>query len=98
MRPEGPVVAHLQFANDTLFFCDPNRSEVLGYRAALIYFGLVSGLQINLGKSTLIGVELESSRVKEWADAVGCGVGSLPFTYLGLPELEISSLGIFGHR
>lgn len=49
------------------------------------YFELVSGLQINLGKSTLIGVGSDCLEVKEGANEVGCGVGKLPFTYLGLP-------------
>lgn len=84
VSPRGSVVTHLQFADDTLFFCDPNSSEVLGFRAVLRYFELVSGLRINLGKSTLIGVEVENSRIKDWADLVGCGIGKLPFSYLGL--------------
>lgn len=42
----------------------------------------VSGL---IWESALIGVEMESSRVKEWAEVVGCGVGKLPFSYSGLP-------------
>lgn len=31
----GLTVAHLKLVDDTLFFCDPNRSEILGYRAIL---------------------------------------------------------------
>lgn len=81
----GPVLTHLQFADDTIFFCDHCKEEVLGYRAILRCFKLVSGLRINLGKSTLIGVGLESSEVGEWASEVGCGEGKLPFLYLGLP-------------
>lgn len=83
--PGGPVVTHLQFVDDTSFFCDNNISEVLGFRAILGCFELVSGLRINLGKSTLIGVALDDSVVRERADIVGCGVGNVPFSYLGLP-------------
>lgn len=60
-------------------------SEVLGFCAVLRCFELVSDLRINLGKSTLIGVEVENSQIKDWADLVGCKIGTLPFSYLGLP-------------
>lgn len=48
-------------------------------------FELVSGLCVNLGKSTLIGVGVEEQTVRRMADMVGCSTGTLPFKYLGLP-------------
>lgn len=85
VSPVGPVVMQLQFADDNLFFCEPCRSELLGFQAIFHCFELVSGLHINLGKSTLIGVRVEEESVRDWACEVGCRVGKLPFTYLGLP-------------
>lgn len=31
VSPNGLVVTHLQFVDDTLFFCDPSKSEVSEY-------------------------------------------------------------------
>ena len=44
----------------------------------------MSGLRINLDKSELIPVGSVEDAV-ELAAAIGCKVGSLPTTYLGLP-------------
>lgn len=79
------MVTHLQFADDTLFFCEAVRKEVLGCIVVLRCFEMVSGLGINLGKSTFVGIVLEDDCLKNLADDLGCGVGKLPFEYLGLP-------------
>lgn len=81
----GSTITHLQFDDDTLFFCEPNKKEVLSYKAILTCFELVSGLKINIGKSTMIGIEMARGRLKEFADEIGCGIGKIPFIYLGLP-------------
>lgn len=84
LTPDGPPVTHLQFADDTLFFCEPDRQELLGYKAILRCFELASGLRINLGKSTIIGTDLDEYFIKDLADGMGCGIDKLPFIYLGL--------------
>ncbi|GKB50694.1 RNA-directed DNA polymerase, eukaryota [Tanacetum coccineum] len=45
----------------------------------------VSGLKINLRKSKVYGVGVESEELDRMARFMTCGVGELPFTYLGLP-------------
>lgn len=62
----------------------PLRLKVQGHKVVLRYFELVFGLRINLGKSTLIGIDVEST-LTSLADELGCGVGRLPFIDLGLP-------------
>jgi hypothetical protein len=51
----------------------------------LICFELVLGLKVNLAKSILIPVG-EVSNVGALAEVLGCGVGTLPIPYLGLPS------------
>lgn len=85
VEPDSPIMTHLQFIDDTLFLCDPARQELLGFKAILRCFELVSGLGINLGKSSLIGIGLDDFCIRELAEDFGCGSGKLPFTYLGLP-------------
>ncbi|XP_073361690.1 uncharacterized protein [Aegilops tauschii subsp. strangulata] len=43
------------------------------------------GLKINFHKSTLIPINLDASTTTGLADIFGCNVGTMPFTYLGLP-------------
>ena len=81
---EGVQVSHLLFADDTLVFCGASKDQLLYLSWILMWFAAMSGLRINLDKSELIsmgGVE----NTKALATNLGCKVGSLPSTYLGLP-------------
>ena len=49
-----------------------------------MWFEAVSGLRINLNKSEIIPIG-HVVNVEELASELGCGVGSLPTSYLGLP-------------
>ena len=49
-----------------------------------MWFEAMSSLRINLDKSELIPVGCVDDE-EELAAAIGCKVGSLPTTYLGLP-------------
>ncbi|GKA76939.1 RNA-directed DNA polymerase, eukaryota [Tanacetum coccineum] len=45
--------------------------------------GLVSGLKINMSKSKIMGIEVDSGRVSSAAFKLGCLVFKTPFLYLG---------------
>ena len=77
-------VSHLQFANDTLIFCDASEEHVKNVKAILLCFEAVSGLKINF-KSELIRIRVGDSFLSRCADLLGCKVESLPASYLGLP-------------
>ena len=49
-----------------------------------MWFETCFGLKINLEKSELIPVG-EVPNLEEFAEVLGCKMGSLPSTYLGLP-------------
>ena len=49
-----------------------------------MWFEAVSGLRINLNKSEIIPIG-PVVNVEELASELGCEVGSLPMSYLGLP-------------
>ena len=80
-----PPISHLQFADDTLIFCEANEDQIKNVKAILICFETVSGLKINFFKSKLIGIKVEESLISHLARILGCKVGSFPATYLGLP-------------
>ena len=54
-------VSHLQFADDTLFFVKEDEINIRTLYSALKIFCSVSGLKINFGKSTLLGINLEEA-------------------------------------
>ncbi|KAL4375888.1 hypothetical protein GQ457_02G032260 [Hibiscus cannabinus] len=78
-------VTHLQFADDLMIFCEASLEQVKSIKRVLRVFELASGLQLNLQKSKLFGINIPESEILVWADAVGCDVGRLPAEYLGLP-------------
>jgi hypothetical protein len=59
--------------------------QVLAMKDLLQKFTLSTGLQVNYQKSSLIPINVPDNVTSELAQAFGCQVGSLPFTYLGLP-------------
>lgn len=83
MWRNGLRVTHLQFADDTLIMCKASETQVKYLRCVIRCFKAVSGLKINLYKRRLFGVGTINN-IGRLADCLGCIVGSLPITYLGL--------------
>ncbi|XP_022042044.1 uncharacterized protein LOC110944705 [Helianthus annuus] len=80
----GPVLSHLFFADDALIIGDWLEDNALNVIRILRCFYMCSGLSINLGKSGLFGLGVDSEEVGLLADIIGCKQESLPFKYLGL--------------
>ena len=85
INPGGLKISHLQYADDTIIFCPPRIDFLTNIKNALILFHLVSGLQVNFHKSSLMGVNVEDSWLETAASRLLCKKGDLPFIYLGLP-------------
>ena len=83
-RGEELVISHLLYADDTLLFCKANNDELKFISWILMWFEAVSGLKINLNKSEILPIG-PVANLEELAIELGCKVGSLPTTYLGLP-------------
>ncbi|WMV43163.1 hypothetical protein MTR67_036548 [Solanum verrucosum] len=77
-------VSHLLYVDDTLILCGAERSQVMQLNLTLFIFEAISGLHINMQKSTIYPVN-EVLNLEELADILGCNIGSFPSTYLGLP-------------
>ena len=78
------AVSHLLFADDTLIFCKVDLDQILILCMILIWFEVVSGLKINLGKSELVLVGVVNN-IDIFLVVLGCKQGPLPMKYLGLP-------------
>lgn len=81
----GVTVTHLQFADDTIIFCNNDVEEMANIKRILRCFQLMSGLKINFSKSSLCGVKVLNQDVEVLAQVMGCKIESLPIKYLGLP-------------
>ncbi|KAJ9675215.1 hypothetical protein PVL29_024243 [Vitis rotundifolia] len=81
---EGLTVSHPLFADDTLIFCDANADQLQYLSWTFMWFEAISGLKVNLSKTEAIPVG-EGIPMETLASILGCKIGSLPTTYLGLP-------------
>lgn len=82
---KGVVISHLQYADDSIFFGEAKKENIGVLKCVLRSFELVSGLKVNFHKSCLFGLGVESEICDNWANVLNCGVGKIPFVYLGLP-------------
>ena len=78
------VISHLLYADDTVLLCEANSEQLMYLGWTLMWFEAYSGLKINLSKSEIILVG-RVDNIEMLASELGCGVGSLPTTYSGLP-------------
>ncbi|GKA72773.1 hypothetical protein Tco_0778989 [Tanacetum coccineum] len=62
-----------------------NRQDMDNIIRVLQVFFLASGLKINVSKSNVFGIGVSSQDIEDMARDAGCGSGSVPFSYLGLP-------------
>lgn len=77
-------VSHLQFADDTIFMGAASIENIWAMRRILRISELMSGLKVNFEKCCLYGENVNERSLQEWANILGCNVGSLPLTYLGI--------------
>lgn len=81
---DGKEISHLLFADDTIIFCNASQEQVTHFCWLLMWFEAMSGLKINLEKNEVIPVG-KVDLLEELAYEIGCKVGKLPSSYLGLP-------------
>ena len=80
---EGLEVSHLSFASDKLVVCEASHFQMTYLSWLLMWFEAILSLKINLTKNELILV-WRVEDLEDLAFDVGCKVGVLPTTYLGL--------------
>ena len=78
-------VSLLQFADDTIFFSKASLDLLQNLKIILLVFGQVSGLKINLEKSTISGINTRHELLSSLASVLDCRVLEWPLSYLGLP-------------
>ncbi|GKV45295.1 hypothetical protein SLEP1_g52400 [Rubroshorea leprosula] len=81
----GMELSLLQFADGTVFMGKACAGNLKVVKAILHWFELISGLKINFSKSHLYGFNTSEGWLRGAAEILHCGVGRVPFIYLGLP-------------
>jgi len=75
----------LQYANDTLLVLPGNARTLFNLKSLLRTFSDSCGLHVNFSKSFLVLINISNERAQHLARTFGCQLGTMPFTYLGLP-------------
>lgn len=75
----------LQYADDTLIILDGCGRQLFMLKPLLNSFASSTGLRVNFQKSFMVPINVSPERLLHLASTFGCGTGSLPFVYLGLP-------------
>jgi hypothetical protein len=75
----------LQYADDTLIFMEGCARQLVFLKSLLQTFATSTGLKVNYSKSMMIPINIEDRKMSILANTLGCSIGSMPFTYLGLP-------------
>jgi len=82
---EGIDFPIVQYADDTLLLLQADARQLVCLKSLLNTFATSTGLHVNYSKSSMIPINMSTERTQRLASTFGCSVGTLPFTYLGLP-------------
>jgi hypothetical protein len=77
-----PIV---QYADDTLLLLQADVRQLFSLKALLHSFASSTGLHLNYSKSDIYPINVSQEKLSHLANTFGCDIGSMSFTYLGLP-------------
>lgn len=78
-------LTHLRFVDDIMVFTNGSPSSMNGTLEVFEEFSRISGLCVNISKSTIFAADLDKQSLKEVALSAGFSTSTLPIKYLGLP-------------
>ncbi|GJX31581.1 RNA-directed DNA polymerase, eukaryota, reverse transcriptase zinc-binding domain protein [Tanacetum coccineum] len=76
-------LSHMFYADDAVFVGQWTDRNINTLTHVLECFYHVSGLRINMSKSRIMGVHVDSDKVQHAAGKLGCLILNTPFSYLG---------------
>ena len=94
-RQRGVHISHLLFAGDTILFNDASREQLLYIRMVLIFFEVITGLKVNVGKNEIVPVG-DVGNLNALVRTLCCKVGTLLMRYLGMPLEPIIRIHRYG--
>jgi hypothetical protein len=75
----------VRYADDILLIMPGDARQLLVLKGLLRSFAHSTGLQVNFDKSFLVPINMDEGNTAHLAQTLGCAVGTMTFTYLGLP-------------
>ncbi|KAJ6978456.1 hypothetical protein NC653_026763 [Populus alba x Populus x berolinensis] len=87
-RCKPTKLTHICFADDLMLFCHADPNSIMILKNSLDRFSTLSGLAINLAKSSLYLSGISSSLRNEITEQLGIQEKTLPVRYLGVPLLS----------
>lgn len=78
-------LTHILFADDILIFVEDNEEYITNLQIALYLFDSASGLNINMNKSTISPINVNSSKANSVVESWGLKKEYLLINYLGMP-------------
>jgi hypothetical protein len=75
----------IQYADDTILILEACPRQLFFLKAMLNSFADSTGLHVNYHKSNIYPINVSDQKMAILANTFHCKVGSMPFTYLGLP-------------
>jgi hypothetical protein len=81
----GQAYPIVQYAKDTLIITLADARQLFFLKGLLQSFAMVTGLKVNFSKSFIVLINVPEDKVDILVGILGCQVGSMLFTYLGLP-------------
>jgi energy-converting hydrogenase Eha subunit F len=82
LSDDFPIV---QYADDTLLLLQADARQLVFLKSLLHSFAESTGLHVNYRKSQMYPINVPHEKMTRLARMFGCDIGSMPFTYLGLP-------------
>ncbi|MCI10142.1 RNA-directed DNA polymerase (Reverse transcriptase), partial [Trifolium medium] len=79
------VPSHCLYADDIMVFCRGKLSCLQALKNLFTDYANCSGQVINASKSTIYSGGISQVRLTQIVNLIGFNIGSLPFTYLGVP-------------
>lgn len=75
----------IQYADDTLIVLPADPTQRAHLKSILETFAQSTGLRVNFDKSFLVPINVDEGNINGLISTLGCQLGVIPFTYLGLP-------------
>lgn len=75
----------IQYADDTLIIAEGDPKQLFFLKSLLNTFSMSTGLKVNFNKSMIVPINVTQDKLNILVGTLGCSIGSMPFTYLGLP-------------